>query len=169
MKQECPCGSGFLYTECCEPLHNGAKADSAEAVMRARYSAYALEQIHYLEKSTHPDCRDEFDLDASRQWAASSHWNGIDIRQTKQISPKETLVEFVARYETRGTEQIHHEIAKFELVKGNWYFSEGELITPQPYRRPTPRIGRNDPCPCGSGKKHKKCCYGKPDQEGSDA
>ncbi len=26
------------------------------------------------------------------------------------------------------------------------------------YRRPEPRIGRNDPCPCGSGKKYKKCC-----------
>jgi hypothetical protein len=28
------------------------------------------------------------------------------------------------------------------------------------YRRPEPRIGRNDPCPCGSGKKFKKCCGG---------
>ncbi len=26
------------------------------------------------------------------------------------------------------------------------------------YRRHEPRIGRNDPCPCGSGKKYKKCC-----------
>jgi len=27
-----------------------------------------------------------------------------------------------------------------------------------PYRREHPKIGRNDPCPCGSGKKYKKCC-----------
>jgi hypothetical protein len=27
------------------------------------------------------------------------------------------------------------------------------------------KVGRNDPCPCGSGKKYKKCCYGKEDQE----
>jgi uncharacterized protein YecA (UPF0149 family) len=27
----------------------------------------------------------------------------------------------------------------------------------EPYRRSEPKIGRNDPCPCGSGKKHKKC------------
>ncbi len=26
------------------------------------------------------------------------------------------------------------------------------------YIRPTPKVGRNDPCPCGSGKKFKKCC-----------
>jgi len=24
------------------------------------------------------------------------------------------------------------------------------------------KVGRNDPCPCGSGKKFKKCCMGKP-------
>ena len=24
--------------------------------------------------------------------------------------------------------------------------------------RETPKVGRNDPCPCGSGKKYKKCC-----------
>lgn len=27
------------------------------------------------------------------------------------------------------------------------------------YVRPTPKIRRNDPCPCGSGKKYKLCCY----------
>jgi hypothetical protein len=32
---------------------------------------------------------------------------------------------------------------------------------PEPYRRPEPKIGRNDPCPCGSGKKYKICCLGK--------
>jgi len=25
----------------------------------------------------------------------------------------------------------------------------------------TPKVGRNDPCPCGSGRKHKKCCLAK--------
>jgi len=30
-----------------------------------------------------------------------------------------------------------------------------------PYERPHKKIGRNDPCPCGSGKKYKKCCMGK--------
>jgi len=28
----------------------------------------------------------------------------------------------------------------------------------EPYRRKTSKVGRNDPCPCGSGKKYKKCC-----------
>ncbi|MCR4442862.1 MAG: tetratricopeptide repeat protein [Peptococcaceae bacterium] len=38
---------------------------------------------------------------------------------------------------------------------------KGYEMFPQPYRRPEPKIGRNDPCPCGSGKKYKKCCGAK--------
>ena len=30
--------------------------------------------------------------------------------------------------------------------------------THEPVRRATPKVGRNDPCPCGSGKKYKNCC-----------
>lgn len=38
---------------------------------------------------------------------------------------------------------------------------EGDLGVDAPdSRRSTPKIGRNDPCPCGSGKKYKKCCGG---------
>ncbi|MGH8599533.1 MAG: DUF1186 domain-containing protein [Burkholderiales bacterium] len=35
---------------------------------------------------------------------------------------------------------------------------DDEHPVPDTYRREMPRIGRNDPCPCGSGKKYKKCC-----------
>jgi hypothetical protein len=35
---------------------------------------------------------------------------------------------------------------------------ENDLALDEPYVRPEPKIGRNDPCPCGSGKKYKKCC-----------
>ena len=35
---------------------------------------------------------------------------------------------------------------------------EPDYLPQEPYRREEPKIGRNDPCPCGSGKKYKKCC-----------
>jgi len=35
--------------------------------------------------------------------------------------------------------------------------NRGEDVTPQPQRREAQKVGRNDPCPCGSGKKYKKC------------
>ena len=36
----------------------------------------------------------------------------------------------------------------------------GEHCSHGPARKPavSTKVGRNDPCPCGSGKKHKKCC-----------
>jgi len=40
-----------------------------------------------------------------------------------------------------------------ELEDGDEYGA-----TPETYVRESPKIGRNDPCPCGSGKKYKKCC-----------
>ena len=37
-------------------------------------------------------------------------------------------------------------------------FDESAAGKPKPIKRPGSRIGRNDPCPCGSGRKYKKCC-----------
>jgi uncharacterized protein len=42
------------------------------------------------------------------------------------------------------------------------YFSDmQEPPAPMPLKHEEPKIGRNEPCPCGSGKKYKKCCGGK--------
>ena len=38
---------------------------------------------------------------------------------------------------------------------------EGAVQTVETVKKSGPDVGRNDPCPCGSGKKFKKCCYGK--------
>ena len=46
----------------------------------------------------------------------------------------------------------------FMIQDGEWKFIDGEIETGVPYVREEPKIGRNDPCPCGSGKKYKKCC-----------
>lgn len=53
----------------------------------------------------------------------------------------------------------------YELPQWNEIFTEEQLKqyykeqkAAQTYRREGPKVGRNDPCPCGSGKKYKKCC-----------
>ena len=46
----------------------------------------------------------------------------------------------------------------FRKEGDEWFYVEGNVYAKQPVRRETPKIGRNDPCPCGSGKKYKKCC-----------
>src|SRR5690606_1784066 len=69
----------------------------------------------------------------------------------------EGMVEFIARFNIQDTPQQHHERARFKRHNKKWLYLDGEEIKPQPIRRTAPRVGRNDPCPCGSGKKFKKC------------
>jgi uncharacterized protein len=45
-------------------------------------------------------------------------------------------------------------------------WSDIDLDAPEePYVRATPKVGRNEPCPCGSGKKYKKCCLARDQQD----
>ena len=64
------------------------------------------------------------------------------------------MVEFRANYTVEGSPVVHHEKGDFSKVDGRWYFVDGEIIRDS-YRRDRPKIGRNDPCFCGSGKKYK--------------
>ena len=57
----------------------------------------------------------------------------------------------------KNTKKKHHERAQFERIEGIWYFSDGVPVTPKQFIRQQPKVGRNDPCPCGSGKKFKHC------------
>jgi len=69
----------------------------------------------------------------------------------------EGVVEFVARYTVDGQPTYHHERATFRRHDGRWHLWDGELVTQAPVRRDAPKVGRNDPCPCGSGRKFKQC------------
>lgn len=156
----CPCGSGIEYSACCEPLIKGIKAaSSAEALMRSRYVAYVKGEIDYIMESTHPEHRHDLDKDEIANWSSNSTWLGLDIIETHQgvADDTEGQVEFVATYEFDGTEQNHHELSSFSKVDGKWYFVDGK-VRGGTLVRTGPKVGRNEPCPCGSGKKFKKCC-----------
>jgi SEC-C motif-containing protein len=157
----CPCGSGLSYEECCRPLILGERAaSSAEQLMRSRYSAYVEKEIPYLRTSLHPDHRKDYDEKSSREWAESAEWHGLQILETAGGGPDdaEGEVEFVVSFTQKGVRQEHHERSQFSRHGGDWYFVSGKEVRPKPVVRAAPKIGRNDPCPCGSGKKHKKCC-----------
>ena len=158
---DCPCGSGQTYSECCEPIIKGEKfAETPEQVMRARYSSYAKTDTEYLLNSLHPDKRDDHDPESTRSWAESAEWQGLEIVATEGGEGEDTEgdVEFRATYTHKGEKQTHHELAHFRKEDDIWYYVEGEPVKPETYVREGPKIGRNDPCPCGSGKKYKKCC-----------
>lgn len=157
----CPCCSGVEFALCCEPFLTGAAVPAtAEQVMRARYTAYTRADIPFLMNTLHPENRDEGDEESARTWAKESEWLGLEILGTQLGGPgdEQGLVEFLANFRDKtGQAHTHHERSLFLKVDGRWLFREGE--TPQrTLRRATPKIGRNDPCSCGSGKKFKKCC-----------
>lgn len=158
---DCPCGSGLSYSDCCEPFITGKEnAPTAEKLMRSRYTAYAMEQIEYLHDSLHPDHRADHDVNAARKWAADSDWLGLKILNIEkgQENDEEGIVEFQASYREKGQVRQLHEISRFEKKDGRWFYVDGEMPKPETVRHEAQKVGRNDPCPCGSGKKYKKCC-----------
>ena len=163
MKNEdlCPCNSGRTYGECCGAiLDGGARAETAEALMRARYTAYVTEHIGFLRDSAVKSVQEEFDERASTAWSRAAEWHGLEIIRTEggQKGDKTGVVEFRATYTANGEFCNHHEVSTFVKERDGWKFEDGELVGETPIVREEPKIGRNDPCPCGSGKKYKKCC-----------
>lgn len=128
--------------------------------MRSRYTAYTLHNINYLGATLDAGELQGFDRDGTTVWARDSTWIGLEIVKTSAGGPddKDGSVEFRAHYERDGVMQEHHEVSRFRKINGSWLYSGGKDVGPVQFQRDTPKTGRNDPCPCGSGKKYKKCC-----------
>ena len=155
----CPCGSGIPYSECCELIVSGDQlATTAEQLMRARYSGYAFAKMDFIFNSTHPDHCEGYDHAGTKEWAETAEWQGLEIIGTKKggVDDSTGEVEFIARFSEKGENREHHEAGQFKKKDGRWYFTEGKMIRQKPLT--IAKIGRNDPCTCGSGLKYKKCC-----------
>ena len=154
----CPCGSNLDLAACCGAIMAGAPAPSPEALMRSRYSAYVLGNIEHIVRSHLPAKGEEVDLEAVTRFSKESDWQGLTIVSTERGGPEDTdgTVEFIARYKAGGKDHAHHERAIFRKVEDRWMFIDGKEVKPPPVRREE-KPGRNDPCPCGSGKKYKRC------------
>lgn len=142
----CPCHSGLAYVDCCQPLHHGLIATTPEALMRSRYCAFALRLSDYLLQSWHPSTRPE-QLDLQ----GSPDWKSLQIITTDQKDAR-GRVHFRALYQTGKRWGFLEEESDFVFEAGHWYYLSG-----QP-REGQIKPGRNDPCPCGSGRKFKLCC-----------
>jgi len=157
----CPCNSGLDYSQCCEPYIKGsAKPETCEALLRSRYSAYTLGELDYIYETIHPEQKAQHDTKATKKWADESTWLDFEIIGIKEglKEDEEGAIEFKVKYRQGNQNITHHEMAFFRKDEGDWYFFDGEPVTPETYVRETKKVGRNDPCPCGSGKKYKKCC-----------
>lgn len=151
----CPCGSGQPFEACCGPILAGAPAQTAEALMRSRYTAYVRGDIDHVLATHDPETVGDVDRAAAERWSRSADWRGLTVLATERggEGDDEGIVEFKVVHATDGVEQVHHERSTFRRVNGQWRFVRG--ARPPVVR--AEKVGRNDPCPCGSGKKFKKC------------
>jgi SEC-C motif-containing protein len=158
--KNCPCGSDLPYEGCCEPYITGSKSPlTAEALMRSRYTAYVEHAVDYIVETCSKDELDRIDISQTKNWSEKSKWLGLKILSTEKGGPgdMEGTVEFEAAYEVDKLREVHHERAKFKKQEGRWLYVEGD-VKPNTVVRMSPKVGRNEPCPCGSGKKYKQCC-----------
>lgn len=156
---QCPCNPKVEFDLCCGPYLAGKEsAPTAEILMRSRYTAYTLEDFDYLIRTCHKSNRpkkSDFEEDQK------VNWTGLEIISTEAGGENDDqgMVEFKAHFTVSENDLNHHEKSTFVREKGKWFFMDGDAIRPQQAR--SIKIGRNEPCHCGSGKKYKKCCLRK--------
>jgi len=179
----CPCQvnpdsdtvmSPVAYQDCCQPYHDafydddvdkvdGIKAETAERLMRTRYSAFVLIKPEYIVKTTLPAQQNLLDIKAIESWAKETDWAGLEIvEHTPKLGKRHAQVEFKAYFNTKDNTasleekvQAHHELSAFVKVtnKANhdarWYFLDPTVAM---------TVSQKQPCICGSGEKFKRCC-----------
>jgi len=121
----CPCGLGQPYGECCGPAHRGHAPATAEALMRSRYAAFALDDAAYVLGSWHPATRP-----ASVEPDPRLRWTGLDILETSGggLFDAEGIVEFRAHYRDGGRPGTMRERSRFVRHDGQWVYW-GPILT----------------------------------------
>ncbi len=160
----CPCDSQRPYAECCQPIHlDPRSAESPEQLMRSRYSAHVKQLVDFVVDTYHPSCNAE---SQRAEIAESVHgdWCGLEVVSTEPgLNDDEGYVTFKATFRQDGDEYCLEERSRFVREDGQWFYIDGTFPREQVDERLSQpiqnlKVGRNDPCICGSGKKFKKCC-----------
>lgn len=185
----CPCESGLSYQQCCQPYHDDTVLpDTAEALMRSRYSAYALMGsdivassaiLEYLIRTTVPAQQPKLDRDAIYQWAISTNWAGLTlVAHLPKVGKRHAQVEFQAWYEQADEEAEwteewavkrlpHHELSTFvhiqtQATHSHSHCTQADKTIPARWYFLDPTVHlpmtQKQPCFCGSGEKYKRCC-----------
>jgi len=144
----CICGKIKSYEECCGLIISHKKeAQTPEELMRSRYSAYVKSDARYLLFSTVKESQYEEDIALIEDFSSQVDWLKLEILN---VDEKQDRVEFKAYYRDAESIKVLHEKSNFVVVDGVWKYKDGELYNS--------KVERNETCPCGSGKKYKKCC-----------
>jgi len=122
--EACPCGSGESFANCCRQYLSGQLPETAEQLMRSRYTAFTLNAEDYLLETWYPETRPR-SLDLSAQ--APVKWIGLKvISHDNQTDSAE--VEFIARFKINGKAEKIHELSRFIKLDGRWFYVNGDNI-----------------------------------------
>lgn len=146
----CPCG-GVAYEQCCQPLHLGGVAVSAESLMQSRFSAFSLKNTDYIIATTTPSQQTLLDKQGLAAWADEMNWTRLEVvSHISKIGKRHAQVKFRAYFRNKdGSEGCHEELSAFVKIGERWYFLDPTV--------PNALTGKQ-PCLCGSGEKFKACC-----------
>ena len=122
----CPCCSGKSYEECCKPFHTKTKfPQTAEELMRSRFSAFAIPNGEYLMDTTFPAKRKLHNKKDLQEWGEINDWTKLEIIS----KPTSNQVEFKAFYkDDKDKMQIHHELSDFRQIEERWYYVTGKFL-----------------------------------------
>ncbi|EAS19789.1 conserved hypothetical protein [Flavobacteria bacterium BBFL7] len=122
----CPCDSQRLYKNCCAIAHHQIKdVNTAQQLMRSRYSAFVMSDIDYLQRSHHssqrPSGKEARDI---KKWTQSVNWIKLEILQTNDGLEKDVTgtVEFKAYFMENGRVEVIHEHSRFCKENGHWVY-----------------------------------------------
>ena len=148
----CPCGSKKAEQYCCGMYLSGKKLpETAEKLMRSRYTAFVRGNVDYLITTLHPEQRQADDRQELMGSIKNTQWLGLTILDTKKGKKNDTTgtVEFEAIYQVTEPKQLH-ERSRFTKTNGRWFYVDGDLLlgtVPKPKQL----------CWCGSHKKYQQC------------
>ncbi len=127
--------------------------------MRSRFTAHVAEDYAHLHRTHLPTSKLPF---VEETEASTVQWTKLVVHAREAgANPDTAFVEFSAFFTEEGAEHVIQEKSEFLRVAGEWFYTRAVRTGPAPFKAAHPKPGRNDPCPCGSGKKHKQCCLGR--------
>jgi preprotein translocase subunit SecA len=153
---------------------------SIERVIRARAHVLSPEaQLHALRPLQLSEIDKQWidhlqNMEALRQGIGLTSYGQRDPKREYQREGYKMFQGMVADTQANVVEKLFHLIFSSEAdaarlgrrrarrtVEGRGGSADDQTVLKGTVRRAQPKVGRNDPCPCGSGKKYKKCCMAK--------
>ncbi|CUI15679.1 conserved hypothetical protein [Candidatus Protochlamydia naegleriophila] len=127
----CPCCSGKSYPMCCQRYHRGEIPETALALMRSRFAAYALDLAPYIIATTDP--ASPYYLANQKSWLANIHhfsmqtlFEKLEILNFEERGD-EAFVVFIAHLRKDQTDLSFTEKSRFRRKGLAWLYVDGQL------------------------------------------